>query len=447
MKEKLNRKNKWTVGVGLDRPAKGITLIALIITIIIMLILVAVSINVLIQSNIIGAAKKAGQDYKTESEKEATIGKDIKVGNHDMDKYIKYYYDEPHEADTSLYFRIDDETHTLYISGHPKDDYLERKLEGTTDHTWRGDTSITTVIIEEDIYPSTCASLFEQNTALEEIQGIQKLHTGNATSMAGMFANCNALISVDTSTFDTSNVIKRNSVFAFCGNLKTVYTSNWDTSNVTAMKQMFDGCKSLTTLNTSNWDTSNVTDMSKMFAKCGALTTLDTSKWDTAKVINMSKMFLNCPKLEEIDVSSFDVRKVENFLEMFAYGESSQYKPGVSKLEKIKGIENWQTDSATNMAAMFAGDSDLKELNLKNFKTNNVTSLKQMFVDCTNLEKIYVGNDWTIKGGCDTSSMFYKCNNLIGGAGTVYDGNYIDATYARIDDPENSQPGYFTQKQ
>ena len=56
MKEKIEMKNN--AGVGLDRPAKGITLIALIITIVIMLILVAVSINVLIQSNLIGAAKK-----------------------------------------------------------------------------------------------------------------------------------------------------------------------------------------------------------------------------------------------------------------------------------------------------------------------------------------------------------------------------------------------------
>ena len=38
---------------------KGITLIALIITIIVMLILVAVSVNILIKSNLIGNAEKA----------------------------------------------------------------------------------------------------------------------------------------------------------------------------------------------------------------------------------------------------------------------------------------------------------------------------------------------------------------------------------------------------
>ena len=53
---------------------KGITLIALIITIVVMLILVAVSVNVLIKSNLIGTAEKAVDKYKTASEEEAKGG-------------------------------------------------------------------------------------------------------------------------------------------------------------------------------------------------------------------------------------------------------------------------------------------------------------------------------------------------------------------------------------
>ena len=52
----------------------GITLVALIITIIVMLILVAVSVNVLIKSNLIGTAEKATDKYKTASEEEAKGG-------------------------------------------------------------------------------------------------------------------------------------------------------------------------------------------------------------------------------------------------------------------------------------------------------------------------------------------------------------------------------------
>ena len=56
------------------RKNKGITLVALIITIIVMLILVAVSVNVLIKSNLIGTAEKTVDKYKTAAEEEGNGG-------------------------------------------------------------------------------------------------------------------------------------------------------------------------------------------------------------------------------------------------------------------------------------------------------------------------------------------------------------------------------------
>ena len=52
---------------------KGITLIALIITIIVMLILVGVVVTVVIQSNLLGTAKTAGAKYKTAYEDESNM--------------------------------------------------------------------------------------------------------------------------------------------------------------------------------------------------------------------------------------------------------------------------------------------------------------------------------------------------------------------------------------
>ena len=71
------------------RKNKGITLIALIITIIIMLILVAVSVNVLIKSNLIGTAEKAVDKYKTASEEEANGGA-ITIGGEKYDSIEDY---------------------------------------------------------------------------------------------------------------------------------------------------------------------------------------------------------------------------------------------------------------------------------------------------------------------------------------------------------------------
>ncbi len=56
------------------RKNKGITLVALIITIVVMLILVAVSVNVVIKSNLIGTAEKTVDKYKTAAEEEGNGG-------------------------------------------------------------------------------------------------------------------------------------------------------------------------------------------------------------------------------------------------------------------------------------------------------------------------------------------------------------------------------------
>ena len=58
------------------RKEKGITLVALIITIVVMLILVAVSINILVNSNLIGHAEKTGDAYAGAIKNEENFGND-----------------------------------------------------------------------------------------------------------------------------------------------------------------------------------------------------------------------------------------------------------------------------------------------------------------------------------------------------------------------------------
>ena len=74
-----------------------------------------------------------------------------------------------------------------------------------------------------------------------------------------------------------------------------------------------------------------------------------------------------------------------------------------------------------------------------------------MFSDCSKLTSLYVSEynsetkkGWTKENVTSSSSMFYKCSNLVGGNGTKYNFSYIDATYARIDTA--STPGYLTKK-
>jgi len=59
--------------VGKMKGEKGITLVALIITIIVMLILLSVSVTILLESDLLGAAETASSKYKEEVEKESNL--------------------------------------------------------------------------------------------------------------------------------------------------------------------------------------------------------------------------------------------------------------------------------------------------------------------------------------------------------------------------------------
>lgn len=72
----------------------------------------------------------------------------------------------------------------------------------------------------------------------------------------------------------------------------------------TNMYKMFYGCGSISRLDTSKWDTSNVIDMNAMFKNCRSLNSLDLSNWNTSNVTTMSKMFFYCVLLKYLIIGS-----------------------------------------------------------------------------------------------------------------------------------------------
>ena len=85
---------------------KGITLIALIITIVVMLILVGVSVSILINSNLIGAAEKTATAYNQATQKEATL-EGLTVNNKTLTEYVN-------ATKRKINFKIDSNTYEAY---------------------------------------------------------------------------------------------------------------------------------------------------------------------------------------------------------------------------------------------------------------------------------------------------------------------------------------------
>ena len=127
---------------------------------------------------------------------------------------------------------------------------------------------------------------------------------------------------------------------------------------------------------------------------------------NTSEVTSMKNMFSNCLCLTSVDLSHFDTRKVNNMQQMFY---------------------------------CFPGQT----LDLSSFDTSNVENMNTMFQACINLKTIYVSNRWSTANVTPTT-MFDRCERLVGGANTAYDENHTGVDYAHIDGPDN--PGYFTYK-
>ena len=312
-----------------------------------------------------------------------------------------------------------------------------------------------------DYRPTSTANWFMRCSSLNSITGMENLKTDNVTDMSCMFAYCNSLEKLDFSGFKTENVTDMSHMFDRCFSLTSLDLSNFRTDNVTDMSYMFEYCTGLTSLNVSSFNTANVTDMSGLFYDCEALTNLDVTNFNTENVVTMSWLFMDCSSLSNIDVTHFNTANVTDMSSMFS---------GCSGLTSLD-VSNLKTDNVKGMDFMFYGCSGLTTLDIRNFETSNVTNLRRMFGDCKNLasldmssfntgkvkdmwrmfygcsaiESLYVGNGWSTTSVTNGTEMFGGCTKLVGGAGTTYDANHTDYTYAHIDGGSNN-PGYFTDK-
>lgn len=186
-------------------------------------------------------------------------------------------------------------------------------------------------------------------------------------------------------------------LFYCCNKMTSINLENLDTSNVIDMTQMFWKCNELNNLDISNFDTSNVTSMSYLFRECNNITNINVSSLNTTKVSEMGSMFAFCSNLKEIDISSFDTTNVKNMTYMFW---------NCTNLEEII-IGDINVSNVTNMNSMFYKCSNLKSLDLSSFDTSKVTNMNYMFAECTNLTSVLVGDSWDDSKASKTN-WFYK---------------------------------------
>ena len=398
---------------------KGITLIALVITIIILLILAIVTINILINEGIIGHAETAVNAYDERQAREQ----------------VMLCYNEWKMG------RVSGETTSLY-------DHFVAKY-GADNVTDNGDGSINVKVTTN---LATYTYLLKENGEITLInteksngggsttpgQQEQQEEQASATFYAFLYdtdsdGKGDELVFSKTSTPDASKTVikdygdKFNNISGYASDLKTVTIQDkiapttmyyWfngasnlttinniekiDASNVTSMESAFRGCSSLETLDLTSFKTPKLTNTAFAFNECSKVKEIKLSEnFDTSNVTNMRYMFCSCSELTTVDVSHFNTAKVTSMRSMFN---------GDHELGNID-VSGWNTSNVTDMAFMFNCCEHFTELNITNFDTSKVTDISVMFASCWRLQHIDIRN-FDTSNVTNMEALFWYCSSL-----------------------------------
>ena len=375
-------------------------------------------------------------DSASDTYQDANYKLNIKVETTQADNYMDAWGLEhaPRRVDpTYCTYEGNLEIGTEYVNGQYTYKYMQKKKIGTE---WEDMEDVGWGVILSD-KDSTDPVTTPLCTYINDIPVI-------ATSY--MFSNSKA-ISIDTSSFDTSEIKHMNRMFFHTDSAK-IDVSNFETSNVENMDGMFYYANG-EGLDVSSFDTSKVTNMGYLFGRMTNKPNIDISHFDTSNVTNMRYMFyyfdgklkgaelLNTKnvtnmagmfsnfKLNKIDISNYDTTNVENMASMFysfsgeVIGLEDLYTKKVTNMSSMFSfsnisnfdISNFDTSKVTNMASMFSG-SKYSSIDLRNFDTSNVTSMLLMFNNTSNLEEIIGIEDFDVSRVRNFGSMFYGPNKL-----------------------------------
>ena len=372
----------------------GITLIALVVTIVVLLILAGVSLNAIFSENgIINRAKDAQNKMNQATQNDL-------IGLNELDKLISSLTDKTTEETVPKIAMFDtgkkvrDKMYNLMPEGTiGKDsnyscnvsiDAIE-KYNGVPDLTKMAESNI--VSLGESSFP---IYMWAEKSGKTEIR--------NPVGMKGLTAEGDN---------DSSKKVETGKIY-WWSESDSVYL-NPDSA------QMFAGIPYLTNIDgLKDMKTDYVVDMSKIFSSIGTqLSNIDAlSGWNTSKVENMSDMFYrwsftNTNSLSNVNaLLNWDTSKVKNMSGMFA---------GNFGLTDIEGLKKWNTSNVTDMHNMF-GDGDgegcafINLSAISNWNVKNVTNMTGIFFNCIKLEDVSAILNWNITE--IAQSMFMSCSNL-----------------------------------
>ena len=258
------------------------------------------------------------------------------------------------------------------------------------------------ILINNDEYEDN-KKYFKPNN--EGIYKIKLIFMKKMKDCSYMFSGCLNIISIDLSSFDSSEVTNMHYMFGKCKYLEEINLGNLSTENVIDMGYMFHCCYLKKIIFPKSFNTKNVKDISYMFHNCQVLTEIDFGpSFQTNNAVNMVAMFGKCHNLIKLDLRNFNTSNVENMFTLFDQCNS---------LEEILVNEStFITDKVKDMGYMFNKCGKLKIIPMANFNTKAAEFLNFMFSECNAITNLDLSN-FVIKDKANISHMLDGCSNLI----------------------------------
>ena len=224
-------------------------------------------------------------------------------------------------------------------------------------------------------------------------------------NLSYLFRGCQNIISIDLSSFDTSECTNMKYMFGKCFFLKEIHLSNLNTSNVIDMSYMFNKCKKLENIEFPNsFNIQKVEDMSFMFHQCFSLSSIKfPSSFSKNNLKNICYLFAKCYKLTKADLSNL---MTENAKDM-----SFMFDDCINLETLLIDPDKFITKNVTSMCNMFENCNKLKSIDLTSFDAGNVNFANSMFNECQQLEEIDLSK-MKISEKANISHMFNKCESL-----------------------------------
>lgn len=329
------------------------------------------------------------------------------------------------------------------------------------------------------------------SSAVQEIDLSNNIYTPKLNNITKLFSNDVYLSKISEINFNTENINSMREIFFQAGaerkeaefnfgpqfsfnkttetyrmfgeaGAKKIKFANFNAPELTSMESMFEKSKIKEVSFPSNTNTpkltniyavfSNSTDFNEDYVMHFPITTeklknmsyafykytgetVDLSSFDTKNLTTMAFAFRGS-KIKNLDFSNKNLESMEDMTHAFSFCQKLQTinLSGTKTSNKLKKIEET------------FGSSTMDVVDLSGFDTSGVTTVIYLFETAPNIKTIYVSEKFVIDPSIPDKDMFEADTKLVGGQGTTYNNSYMRKEYARIDDPSNGKPGYFTYK-